>query len=205
VARLTDLQRLQRALALLAGLGHPEVRAALGERGLSDQDVNEGLRLLNDAVLTFHEGAIAPHRGADALRLLDAWENRWLPIIQATLERRFPEVANVVLRNISRTRGVELLITLPVLFDRLNQLEHAKDDAQRRARAELAKRGLTSVEVEQARQLVSQIQRVPASRAASAGRGPALDALWAWYLEWSKTARSTIVERRLLRVLGFIK
>jgi len=136
---------------------------------------------------------------------LDAWENRWLPIIEATLQRRFPEVAKKVLLNIRRARDFELLLTLPLLLDRPDQLERSKVETERRARAELAKRGLTKAEVAQARRFISQLQHAPTEGAGAIGRGPALDALWAWYLEWSKTARATIAERRLLRVLGFSK
>lgn len=42
MARLTDRQKLQRSVELLAGMSHPQVRSALQARGLSSDEHEEG-------------------------------------------------------------------------------------------------------------------------------------------------------------------
>jgi hypothetical protein len=207
MARLTDRQRLVRAMELLAGLGHPDVRSALEPRGLSSQELEDGFSLLRAAIQTFHGGE-QRDVPSDSLALLDAWENRWLPICRAALERRFPQVAKSVFLNIRQTRGVALLVTLPTLLDRLEALEHAELDAARQAHVLLAQRGLSSAVIAEARAVLRDTRALPRALPplpAVDTRARNLDALWGWYLDWSQTARATLSEPALLRLLGFGK
>lgn len=207
MARLTDRQRLQRAVELLAGVGHPEARKALQARGLSTQELEEGYRLLRAAIETFHaadEHAEPP----DTVALLDAWENRWLPIVRAALEHRFPSVAKSVLLNLRQIRGPTLLISLPTLLDRIEALEHSKLTAACQAHALLTQRGLTPQVIAEARTHVRDTQRLPRIKPLAPPVDPRskhLGALWAWYLDWSQTARAAISDPAVLRVLGFGK
>jgi len=211
MARLTEMQRLARVLEFLTGLGHPEVRAALSGRGFSQAEAEEGFQLLCAASVAFHAAAAHPPAPRDTLTLLDSWENRWLPIVRATLERHFPKLARSVLLNIRQTRGPELLLTLPTLLDRIEALGASAREPERRAHGLLVRRGLTAEVVEQARALANESQRIaepsaaPPSPTPPSTRKQAIDLLWSWYLDWSRSARSAIQDRRLLRVLGFSK
>jgi hypothetical protein len=206
MARLTDKQRLQRVVEFVAGLHHPDARRALQARGFTSQEAEEGFRLLRAAIEAFHSGAAEPPAPPDTLALLDAWENRWLPIIRAALTRHHPELARSLFLNLRQTRGPALLLTLPTLLDRLDSLNRGRSEAQHRASALLTQRGLTSDVIQEARQLLHDVARPAAADATSDApklREPTLKSLWSWYLEWSETARAVIHDRRLLKALGF--
>ncbi len=73
-------------------------------------------------------------------------------------------------------------------------------------------RGVTPGIVEEARSLLSALAKVASPTEAvvtleeqEAALARAEDALWAWYLEWSKVARVAIKQRAHLRQLGFLK
>jgi hypothetical protein len=167
-------------------------------------ELEEGFRLLREAIEAFHAEGAQPPAPRDTLALLDTWENRWLPIVRAALERHFPKLARSVLLNIQQTSGLTLLVTLPTLLDRIEALGASAREPERRARTLLTRRGLTSEVLEQARAWLRETQRAPAVvLLPQSRRKPTLDALWAWYLEWSRIARSVIQDRRLLRALGF--
>ena len=204
MARLTDRQRLVRVLDFLVGAGHPKVQALLATRGFAAADAEEGFRLLREASAGFYSGTSDAPPPEAAVAFLDSWKNRWLPIVQASLGRHFPAVARKVLRNVGPTKGVILLVTIPTLLDHIAELEHSDLESERRAHALLARRGLTPAVVDQARVLLDDLKRAPATVPESPKlRGPTLEALWSWYLEWSQTARVVISDRRLLRRLGF--
>ena len=78
----------------------------------------------------------------------------------------------------------------------------------------LATRGLTPAVIDEARALQVALRKgiqgaaalaaLAAQQRDDARLAQAETALWAWYLEWSELARTTIVDRRLLRQLGFL-
>jgi hypothetical protein len=137
----------------------------------------------------------------------DATEQLPTRLAQSSVQHRASLASDWVahVTNVQQTRGLNLVVTLPVLFDRLDQLERSKVVSERRARELLAERGLTTAVVQEARRLLPNASPLPSLPPPTSRRAPTLDALWAWYLEWSQTARATIHDRRLLRVLGFKK
>ena len=56
----TELQRIERVLEFIVGLGHPEVRAALNGRGFTHSELEEGFRLMREAIEAFHAGDAQP-------------------------------------------------------------------------------------------------------------------------------------------------
>jgi hypothetical protein len=206
MARLTDRQQLGRLLDFLLGLSHPEVRALLAQRGFADTDAAEGFRLLQAAAEAFYAESAQAQAPDDPLALLDTWENRWLPIVRAALDRSFPEVSKTVLLNIKQTKGPLLAVSLQVLADRLGNLENSSIESERRAHALLVRRGLTSSVKSELSSLLDAVRHAPTETQAGpspAHRAQARDIAWAWYLDWSQTARAVVRERRLLRCLGF--
>lgn len=203
MARLTDKQRLQRVVDFCTGLHHPDVRRALAARGFTPAEADAGFRLLRAAIESFHSADGAPPAPPDTLMLLDAWENRWLPITRAALTRHYPELAKSIFVNIRQTSGPGLVVSLPALLSRISALETG-NAKQRRARELLVRRGLTEQVLNEVKALLSELTRLPATDiAAPRLRQPTLQALWSWYLDWSQTARATIADAKLRRVLGF--
>jgi hypothetical protein len=131
-----------------------------------------------------------------------------LPIVRAALGRSFPELSKTVLRNIKQTKGPLLVVTLQTLADRLTALENSSVEGERRAHALLVRRGLTSAVTHELRSLLAIVRHAPLESKAvlsPARRAQALEAAWGRYLGWSQTARAVVLERRLLRCLGFGK
>lgn len=206
MAKMNVAQRAERVLQLLLGLEIAPISSAMARFGMGQDDVDEGWRLLR---------ATAKARGArfppaptpsTALPRADAWENRWFPVIDASLARRFPDVHERVFRNLSRTGGPRVFITVGLMLERLETL--AADAESERAWALLTSRGVTADVLEEARTALADARRLPDSPPVPAAETQAALAhaeadLWAWYLEWSQIARVAVKDRRLLVELGF--
>jgi len=187
-----------RVVRFLLGVRHARVAEALAEYGFRQRDV----RL-----------AAVPSRPRDTATLveLDAWENRWFPVAQAALERRFPALAARFFLNLTQTEGPGVAILVCTFVDRFDELaagsERFGGDAPRAVEL-LRERGVTAA-VEEARALLvalTQLTRAPElsdEDEQERNLARAEVAMWAWYLEWSRIARVAIKQRGLLRQLGF--
>jgi len=203
-----------RVMRFLVGLRNPAVATALASYGFTEEDMAEGWGLVHG--LGKGKLAILPAqpRDMEVLLKLDAWENHWFPVSSASLERRFPAVFARLFLNLQQAEGPQVAVTVRTFVDRYDELtapnsKYGPDGAK--AKELLAARGVTPAVVEEARNLLSQLTKVavsPISQAAiteqEAELARAEDALWAWYLEWSKVARVAIKQRQLLRQLGFL-
>jgi hypothetical protein len=192
------------------GLDHPVVTTALVAHGFTEQDRLEGHRLLSNLATL----AVKPAPERTDLELIarfDAFENKWFPIVKASLGRHFPELAQHVFYKLRQTEGLEVVLGVMTLLERVEQLErgdgvYAKDGPA--ARALLATRGFTAQVVAETRALLASIgemESVPPAPVEPDARKVAEDALWAWYLEWSAIVRSSVTDRSALRRLGFLK
>ena len=200
------------------------------ERGSTWQGsrFTEGWSLLQGVTRTRLD-SVAVSVAADpaALQKLDEWENKWFPIAGATLKRRSPEAHAWMFLNLSQTEGEAVVISVSTFLERLGRLTKKKSDGGygpggKEAKALLEKRGLTQERIDEAKAL---LDRLGATGAAPAKDKPAGDkkskekkaeeqaaefakaeaALWAWYLEWSEIIRTAIKDRKLLRLLGFLR
>jgi len=176
--------------------------------GFTQADMDEGWRLFQAATGTKLAKPRYQPPDPTVLARLDEWENRWYPIVQATLERHLPDVAERVFLNLAQASGVEVTVSVSALVGRLRQLERDDTERSREARALLAKRGLSEAVLAEPEALLSRFQTLPEpapEEPAEEDRSAAEDAMWAWYLEWSTVARQAITERSLLRSLGFLR
>jgi hypothetical protein len=209
--KLTIGQKSERVLRFLRGLRKPRVARAVAAYGFTQEDWDEGWRLLENAAggwLTRER----PLKVADptVIGQLDAWENRWFPVAAATLRRRKPAMAEKVFRNLSQTSGVAVTVSVSTFIQRVRQLETDGPDGQE-ALAILRVRGLTDDVLEHADTLLKSFgdvklmltDIVPDPEEESERLKQAQHALWAWYLEWSTITRNSVKDRNLLRGLGF--
>jgi hypothetical protein len=210
MGKLTLGQKAQRVLKLLLGMRHAKVAALLATRGFGPDDVDEGWALLRATSRTKYDDMSQVTADPNVVTRLDEWENTWFPVIQATLERRFPAVAEKVFLNLTQTAGIEVILSVSILVDRIAELSTTTDDESRWAWELLNKRGLTAEVMEQVRGLLKSVQRAEegtmvdlAAQRESVER--AETELWNWYLEWSRIARAVITDRALLRKIGFLK
>lgn len=209
MARVTLNQKADRVLKLLLGLRIPRIAAALSARGFTEKDLDEGWTLLRGVSRVQLSQRPAPPRDPSALARLDAWENQWFPIIDATLRRRFPTLHASVFLNLSQTDGPAVVVTVTTLIERIESLDGSKEGKD--ARKLLETRGLTTETLGEAKALLAKlasVQPAPTDEVDLAAQKEALAKaevdLWAWYLEWAQIARASITDRTLLRQLGFL-
>jgi hypothetical protein len=209
--KLSMFEKSQRTLRFMLGLRHPRIATALARYGFSQRDYEEGWRLLAALGLGRLPVLDGLHDRAKVLGQLHDWERQWWPIASATLEHRFPEVAEMFLIKAGDRRtlqGVSLLLEqLVKRFDAWfeNVGLYGADSAN--ALRLLEARGLTAEVVGQARDLLLALSQPCAEpewlTEQAQSQAEAEAALWRWYLEWSRIARSAVKERSLLRQLGF--
>lgn len=205
--------KISRVIRFLLGLRNPRITTALAGYGFKQRDRDEGWQLVT--ALGKGKMAVLPEGpgNVDTLVTLDAWENRWFPIAQAALKRRFPAVGARFFLNLSQTEGPEVAISVRAFVDRYDEL--ASGDAKYGADAQQAQqllheRGLTPAVVAEAKDMLAALMQVtepsePLSSAAEAAElKEAEAALWSWYLEWSRIARVALKQRALLKELGFL-
>lgn len=217
VTRETLEDTAGRVLKFLRGVGvSVPIRAALGHRGYTEADHEEGWALLH-AASGYRPGepAAAVDGGVrDALRVLDAWDEDGFRIVRATLERRYPAQAKVVLDGIGPSTGPAAVLGVKALLDRLDALDKSKKPDDRAAVALLATRGIDAQERARLRALVVRFEagteapstKVEQAQAAlDADHVKALIALRAWHDEWSEIARAAIKRRDHLVLLGLAK
>ncbi len=206
-------EKAHRALKLLLGLRNPRVAAAMAAYGLTGADIQEGWTLLQ--ALGRGKLGLLPLQPSDVTTLqeLDAWENRWFPIAQASLLRRYPAVHARLFLNLSQTEGPEVAVSVGTFVDRWEQMgapdgPYGPEGAK--ARELLAVRGITAGVIELAHALLAHLQKAapaptpPSAEEQRADLKRAEDELWAWYLEWSQVAQAAVSQRVLLRQLGFL-
>ncbi len=202
-------QKVDRVIRFLMGVNQPRIAGVLVRHGFSQEELDRGWEALRAVAGERLNAPAAPTKDPEAIERLDAWENTWFPIIQATLAHRFPKIQEEVFLNISQTEGPELAISVNTLLMRIATLEHGDADHQA-ARALLTTRGLNEEIIGEATKYIErlgQVREPPAVdlEAMREGRQIAEDAMWAWYMEWSTIARSVIKDGRMLQRLGFLR
>lgn len=210
MAKYSFIDKVHRVIAFVYGLADPDVARELIAAGFTEADLEEAWRLLREVRPVRFD---LPEREDDVvlsqvLQALDAWENRWVPVIDASLRRRHPEVHARVMLNLSQTSGRMVHMMVDTVLERIAALETSSAAGDLAARAHLEKRGLSAEVIAEARRLIDRIERpkfVPSLPTAAelAARERAEAELWGWYLEWSAIARARIRSRSMLQKLGF--
>ena len=218
MAKMTIGQKAERVLTLLLALRNVRIAGTLARHGFTNADLQEGWTLLRSVTRTQLDAPIneAPVDN-DALQALDEWENKWFVITSATLQRRAPNVHEVLFRNLSQTEGVEVIVSVGTFLDRWVNIDKpvadgGLDQDGKEAKKIMAKRGLTTAVINDAKALVAKLRHVDGPlpdlekiEAEEANFEKAERELWAWYLEWSAIARNAIKQRSLLKKLGFLQ
>jgi hypothetical protein len=207
--------KIERVTRFLISFGNRQVMAQMRPQGFSPQQLSEGWALAQKAAEPWLEKApiVSDTNAArEALGHLDDWENRHLPVIEATLRVRYPAIYARVVEGLSQTSGPSLLLTVPRLLANLRTLQAAGDDVSQQAWQLLGQRGITPDVIEQAALLIKQasaadtspepisqdeIERQRVEREANVQR------MWDWYIEWSAIARARIKDGNVLRRMGF--
>ena len=208
-------EKLSRVLKLLVGVRNPRVFSILTTRGFTQEDLDEGWDLFTPAAgaklrYTGRRGdPLAPDVAGRLLGDLDHWENSWFPVVSATLERHHPEIHEVVFKNLSQTSGVEVVVSVGTLLDRIEKMKETEEGPK--ADELLCSRGLTPEVRAQAATIVERLKRSEEAALpeidldSKEEQERALAGAWGWYREWSQIARTLITRGDVLIRLGLRK
>jgi hypothetical protein len=205
VSRETLEEAPRRVFAFLCGVaGAPLAHAVLRKHGYTAAQHQRGWELLQQAVGSIVDDTVVDQTSVEALAELDAWDEQGIALIGAHLTR-YPAIRDRVLSGLTAATGVEAMLNVKTLLDRLDGLE--ADDEGRAALAHLSKRSFDESERGRLRKLVDLAQ--------SLNTGPdddlfsdedryleALVALREWHEEWATVARVVIKRRDHLIRLG---
>jgi len=140
----------------------------------------------------------------DPVRRLFQLENEWWEAIEAPLARKLPAMRDALFDNLRRAGQDASVLNMRVLLDRVDELAQQRGAGKEDVDL-LESRGFTPAVRATGRELLRQITggEVPGlptpDAAAEAERVRALDDMWHWYQDWSRTAR-TIIRRKDLRI-----
>ncbi len=209
MAKLSLGQKCARGTQFLSSLTKPQVAEALARIGFTDDDREDGYRRIREVTAgLLHPGA-AGAADPRVVERLDAWENRWYPVCEATLEHRFPAMHAYVFANLHQTEGPEVIVSVGTLLDRLESAKTEGVEGADAALELLARRGVDAAQLAAARAILGELRVAPRLPAPSPIGAEELarreDAMWSWYLEWSKIARAAITSRGVLRAMGFLE
>ncbi len=208
-----------RAFQFLRGAAtNKDIRAKLASAGYTAEDHKEGSQLLvkvsNASWMGVQENdEDSPNR---ALEELDQWEEPGFRRVRAALGRLHPEQHAFVFNQLEPVHGKGAVVTVTVLLDRLDALESSPERAATRAADQaaldtLTKRGIDPAERARLRSLTELGLSSPDEAASlpdptiSVEQEKAMEALAAWFGDWSNTARAIIQRRDHLIRLGLLK
>ena len=207
-----------RALAFLRAMGTSRaIRAAMFARGYTADDHREGWTYLHTCAgfIEEPEELTEDPTVRAAIEELDAWDEPAFRVVRATLERRFPEQAEFVMKGLKAATGAAAVLSVERLLDRLDALESSPERKASRKEDEAALgvlrlRGIDDAKRKRMRELVATAKSVVAVEQSDpkaveledAARREALNNLYAWYREWTEVARATIKRRDYLIRLG---
>lgn len=195
---------------LMAVSKSPPIRAALAQRGYTEEEHQLGWSLLA-TLAKYSPTTQAPNFDVavrDALAELEPWDDLNFPAILAILERLHPAQAKFVFENLEPKQGSESVLAITRLLDRLDALENdparkATRKADQAALATLAKRGYPKEERERLRGLIKTTQTAAITAPPDeTNRLDVLRELYGWHNDWSTQAKIAIRRRDHLILLG---
>jgi hypothetical protein len=202
----------ERALPFLRAIAtNQQIRFAMAGGGYGEAEQAEGWRLLLGATGYAAQklSLDADAEARQAITEIDNWDESGYRRIHAALERMHPEQDAFVFAGLEASRGPSAVLGVAKLLDRLDQLQKGTA-AERAAIATLEKRGINSQMRTHLRSLVTVAQAAKPVEQSPVPTTPdtqqqALEPLYAWYRDWSETARALIHRRDHLILMGLAK
>jgi len=217
VAQFSREEKFARLLKFLISFNNPKVVALMAARGFDQETLDEGWRHLKEAagwmfVIPETERGILFADNSDMLTKLDSWENTWFDVADAGLSRKFPITHKKIFNNLTKASGFGVDKKIRTFLDRIDDLEGTEEGGQeensREALEMLEKRGLTHKERDYARSLLKAVHENPMPEEFMVDpkvietKKRAEEELWAWYVDWRKTARTVVSNEKLRAVMG---
>lgn len=200
-------------LRFLISFNNPKIAALMAARGFDQESLDEGWSLLREAAgwmfeIPNTENGILLADNSEMLTKLDAWENTWFDVADAALARKFPVIHKKLFANLSKASGFGVDKKIRTFLDRIDDLSKDNDEGAKESLALLEKRGLNTKERDYARQLLLEVSEKPMSQEIMVdpdvieAKKRAEEKLWAWYVDWRKTARTVVSNEKLRAIMG---
>jgi hypothetical protein len=201
--------KLRKALRFFNGARNPQISAMLEPFGFTHAILETGAKRLQTAA-TLRAKAITKTNANPSLSVrLEAFQSLWFPVVRATLNASFPELADAFFQDLVQRRGAEAPLGVTAFLERVRELESTEapfGTEGQRARALLAERGLSREVMNEGQQLLSEWVAIPESPVLSPAETDelelAIESAWEWYVEWSTIARAVLKRRRDWHALG---
>ncbi len=210
-----------RALKYLDAARIPQIFAALCTRGYSEDEHEEGWRLLLKASGRERKAPMmtGDAEASDALVQLDQWDDPTFKVARAVLGWKYLDQLEFVFENLEAGQGAGAIVAASGFLDRLDVLESGKGrkdthKADVGALEELAKHGIDKAERKRVRELIELAKKASpapdatlteAWEAAEAERLQAIEELRGWYDKWAGIAKVVVTRRDHLIRLGLAK
>lgn len=218
VSRETLNNTVTRSVAMLRAIGTSDaIRAAMASRGYDNAEHERAWGLVHRAS-GYEPGSLPPPSmsgaAGEAIAHIDAEDESTFRLVKASLTHRFPAQAEFLLKGLAPAKGARAVVTMRQLLDRLDALDNGKGREETReddhaALAVLARRGVSGEFRKQMRAEVRTAEtfdEVAAPRVDTTAREEKhladLQALRAWYEEWSEIARIAVTRKDLLIRMG---
>ncbi|MBN2724537.1 MAG: hypothetical protein JXR95_10745 [Deltaproteobacteria bacterium] len=212
MANLPRDEKFHKVLKFLISFHNPKVVALMGARGFDHDSLSEGWNLLRQAADWMFEikqlDSTSFAVKSDTVALLDRWENTWFDVADAALARLYPDVHRKLFSGISRGSGFGVVKNIQTLVGRLEELEADQTQDAINALAILEKRGLTQSERDTIKHILEDVTLEKMSEEfliepdEIEKRKKHEEEVWAWYLDWSKTARTVVANEKLRGLMG---
>jgi len=195
---------------------NPSIRHDLARKGYTPAVHAEGIRLVAAVIADQKDRDSMPidQPAIDATKELAVWNTSDMRRLQAALAHMHPEQEKFVFNGLSESSGIEGVVVVATLLDRIDALESSKArestrDADKKAVETLASRGLDAAERARLRELVKVAE---AGATELAAEDPSVKARLAnlvaacdWYRDWTETARTTFKLRADLIHIGLAR
>ncbi|MBU1238252.1 hypothetical protein KKF84_16710 [Myxococcota bacterium] len=217
MAQFTREEKFFKQLKFLISFNNPKVVALMAARGFDQESLDEGWRHLRGAAgwmfaIPESEKGILFADNSEMLTKLDAWENTWFDVADAGLNRKFPIMHKKIFTNLTKASGFGVDKKIRTFLDRIDDLEEMTvnegEENPREALEMLEKRGLTKKERDYAKSLLKAVLDNPMPEEFMVDpkvietKKRAEEDLWAWYLDWRKTARTIVGNEKLRAIMG---
>lgn len=204
--------RFSRVVKFLMSLKHPKVLLLLATRGFDQKEREKGWKLFDKAAGRMIDmSAVIQVTSAPTNELLleiDRWENEWFDVADGSLKYNYPEIHAIIFKNLSKTTGLKLMVSVPTMLRRLEDLEKKTDSTSKEAMALLEKRGLNIDVRDKGQKLIDKAKdasvfEIPApTEASQEEQKQAAKDMWHWYLEWAQIGRIVVPSKRLRIMMG---
>jgi hypothetical protein len=212
MARITNDDKYMRTLKLLMSVHNPRVVTLLRLRGFEQEDLEEGWELFKSATGQFSSIDNMKNMSNqvninELIGEIDDWENTWYEVANAALTRSFPEIQKELFLNLNKESGISVIANVRTMVNRFDTIFHNTEETYVNATKLLNSRGLNDEILEEARTLLAKaegasFEELPQTLVTKETLDIARDKMWAWYIDWSVTARTIITSKQMKISMG---